>query len=168
MDNKKNRIFTSVLLAVYGVILIWIVLLKASSFADLGYLACPRSINLIPFHYDSEVNSHLREIILNVLVFIPLGFLSGMLGVRVWKSLLIGFSASFAFEALQYAFAIGAADVTDLLTNTAGALLGACAYLVLHSVFRNTVRLHRVLNILFCIGTALFLTFAAFLLIANR
>lgn len=168
MDNKKNRVFTVVLLAVYGMILIWIVLLKASSFADLAYLPCPRSINLIPFHYDTEVKTHLSEIILNVLVFVPLGIFLGMLGINVWKAVLIGFAVSFVLEALQYFLSIGAADITDLITNTIGAAFGACGYLLLCLIFRKPDRLNRVLNVLACIGMALFLGFAAFLLIANR
>jgi glycopeptide antibiotics resistance protein len=167
MENRKNRIFTVVLLCVYAVLLVWIVLLKLSAPADLKYLRCERSLNLIPFHYGTEVGTHLDEVILNVLVFIPLGLYCGMLGRKAWKAILIGFGVSLAFEAVQYAFAIGAADVTDLISNTAGTAIGVCIYLILHRVCRRTDRLYRVLNIVLCIGTALFVGAAAFLLLAN-
>ncbi len=168
MENKRNMIFTTMLLCIYTLVLVWIVLLKMSSISDLRYLPCPRTVNLIPFHYDTEVKTHLSEIILNVFVFVPLGFLLGMLGIKVWKAVLISFAVSFLFEALQYVFAIGATDITDLITNTTGAALGACGYLLLCLIFRKPDKLNRVLNILACIGMALFLSFAAFLLIANR
>lgn len=167
MTNKKDRAFTIVLLSVYGLILLWIVLLKASSIAELKYLPCERSLNLIPFHYDTEVSAHWNEVLLNVAVFVPLGLYFGMLGVRAWKAILIGFAASLLLEALQYVFAIGAADVTDLITNTAGTALGACLYLLLRRVFKRTDRLHRILHILLCAGTALFLFFAVFLIAVN-
>ena len=167
MANKKDRMFTIVLLCIYGLILVWIVLLKASSPAELKYLPCARSLNLVPFHYDTEVNSHLSETLLNVAVFVPLGLYLGMLGVRWWKTILVGFAASVLFEAAQYAFSIGAADVTDLLTNTAGTAAGVGLYLLLRRVFKHTDRLHRVLNILFCVGTGLFLAFAVFLIVVN-
>ncbi len=167
MINKKDRVFTIVLLSVYGLILLWIVLFKASSFADLNYLPCERSLNLIPFHYDTEVSAHWNEVLLNVAVFVPLGLYLGMLGVRAWKTILIGFAVSLFLETAQYIFAIGAADMTDLFTNTAGTTLGACIYLLLRRVFKRTDRLHRVLNILLCAGTVLFLGLAVFLIAVN-
>ncbi len=168
MENKRNQIFTTVLLCIYTLVLVWIVLLKMSSISDLRYLPCPRTVNLIPFHYDTEVKTHLSEIILNVFVFVPFGFLLGMLGIKAWKAVLIGFAVSFVLEALQYVMSIGAADVTDLITNTTGAALGACGYLLLRLIFRKQDRLNRVLNVLACIGMALFLGFAVFLLIVSR
>ena len=167
MKQKKDRIFTIILFSVYALLLVWIVLFKASSISDFRYLRCDRNVNFIPFYYETEVSSHLDETVLNALVFVPFGVFLSMLGVRVWKTVLLGFAASLTFEALQYAFAIGAADVTDLITNTTGALLGACAYLLLCKLFRNREKLNRVLNILACVGTVVFLGFAAILLIAN-
>ena len=167
MENRKDRIFTVVLLCIYAVLLVWIVLLKLSVPADLKYLRCERSLNLIPFHYRTEVGAHFDEVILNVLVFIPLGLYCGMLGRKPWKAILIGFGVSLALEAVQYAFAIGAADVTDLITNTAGTAIGVCIYLILHHVFRRTDWLHRVLNIVLCVGIALFVCAAVLLLLAN-
>ena len=32
-----------------------------------------RGINLIPFYYNQETNTHLREVLYNIIVFIPLG-----------------------------------------------------------------------------------------------
>ena len=164
----KTRIFTILLTSVYGLLLSWLVLCKATLPGEWHTLVCERSINLIPFHYDTEVSAHLSEIVLNVLVFVPFGLFLSMLGVRVWKTVLFGFAASLAFEALEYACSIGAADLTDLLTNTTGALLGACGYLLLCRFFGNREKCNRVLNILACVGMILFLGLAAVLLIANR
>ncbi len=167
MKNRRNRIFTIILLCVYGLILIWIVLLKASTIADLSYLPCARTLNLIPFHYDTEVGTHAEEVVLNALVFVPLGLYLAMLGMKTRKAILLGFCLSFIFEALQFALAIGAADVTDLLMNTLGTVLGTGLYLLLRRMCRQPDRLNRVLNIVMCAGTALFLLAAAVLLIAN-
>ena len=167
MNSKQNRIFTIILLSVYGLILVWIVLLKASTVAELKYLPCERTLNLVPFHYDVEVGTHVEEVVLNALVFVPLGLYLSMLGMKAWKAILIGLCFSFVFEALQYALSIGAADVTDLLMNTLGTALGAGFYLLLQRISKRHDRLNTVLNVVMCVGTALFLLAAAVLLIAN-
>ena len=167
MKYRKDRIFTVVLFAVYALILVWIVLLKTSTVSELKDLRCERSLNFIPFHYETEVGTHFAEIVLNVLVFVPLGLYLSMFGVKAWQAIAIGFAVSLAFEAAQYALAIGAADVTDLLTNTAGTAIGVGLYRLLCRMCRQTDRLNRALNIVLCVGTALFLGAAIFLLAAN-
>lgn len=167
INENRNRLFTIVLLSVYALILVWIVLLKASTPADFRYLPCERTLNLIPFHYETEVGTHLEEVVLNALVFVPLGLYLAMLGMKPWKVILIGFGASLLFETLQYALSIGAADVTDLMMNTLGTAIGVGFYLPLQRICKESERLHRALNIVMCIGTALFLLAAAVLLIAN-
>ena len=167
MNNRRNNIFTIVLLSVYGLILVWIVLLKASTVAELKYLPCERTLNLLPFHYDVEVGTHFEEVVLNALVFVPLGLYLSMLGMKAWKAILFGFCLSFVFETLQYALSIGATDVTDLLMNTLGTVIGVGFYLLLRRIVKDADRLDRTLNIVMCVGTALFLLAAAVLLIAN-
>ncbi len=167
MNSKRNNIFTIVLLSVYGLILVWIVLLKASTVAELRYLPCERTLNLVPFHYDVEVGTHVEEVVLNALVFVPLGLYLSMLGMKPWKAILLGLCLSFAFEALQYAFSIGAADVTDIIMNTLGTVIGVGFHLFLRRIVKDADRLDRTLNIVMCVGTTLFLLAAAGLLIAN-
>ncbi len=167
MKSRNTRIFTAVLFAIYLLILVWIVMFKASTPADLRYLVCERTLNLVPFHYETEVSSHLQEVVLNALVFFPLGLYGGMLFGKAWKTVLLGFGVSLIFETLQYVLSIGAADVTDLLMNTAGDAIGVCLYLLLRRACKGSDRLDRVLNVVLCVGTALFLLAAAVLLIAN-
>ncbi len=168
MDNKKSRIFSIALLSIYGIVLAWIILFKVLPISEFKYLRAERSVNWIPFHYDTEVNSHLREVLENVLVFIPFGVYLGMLNINAWKTILLGLALSMAFEILQYVFAIGAADVTDLIANTAGAAVGAGIYLVLKRIAGSTGKLNLILNIAACVGTVLFILSAVYLLAANR
>jgi hypothetical protein len=68
----------------------------------------------------------LLDVLLNILLFIPLGAGLRLLG-RSWRQVtLLGAALSFAIETAQY-FAISGRDASlgDLLTNTAGAALGA-------------------------------------------
>ena len=77
--NVKN-ITTKVLFGIYILLLIRIILFKISfSIPEFISLSKIRSINLIPFYYPTEVNFHLKEVIANILIFIPFGVYLKML-----------------------------------------------------------------------------------------
>ena len=48
----------------------------------------------------------------------------------MWQRLAIIFTFSLAVEVIQYVFAIGVTDITDVITNTSGGLLGLMLYAV--------------------------------------
>ncbi len=60
------------------------------------------------------------DIMLNILLFVPLGFLIGG-----WKGLLVGFLLSCGIETAQYIFYLGYCELDDVLNNTIGAGIGA-------------------------------------------
>ena len=163
---KKKISLTHILFGIYCILLIWIILFKLS--ASLEYIrmmAGHRAVNLIPFYYDNEVSMHLSEVIKNLLIFIPFGLYLCMLGMGLGKSVLTGFIFSLTMELCQYAFAIGGSDITDIITNTLGTLIGVTLYLVLTLIFKNKVKLNKVLNILALIVTLLFTSFIILVLI---
>ena len=85
-----------------------------------------RSINLIPFYYDQETSVHLKEVVYNIIVFVPLGVYVQIFREN-WKKAtkcLVILLLSFLFEIVQFIFAIGASDVTDLIGNTIGGIVG--------------------------------------------
>jgi glycopeptide antibiotics resistance protein len=115
------------LLAVYLLILTWLVLFKFS--VHLSLVVYPtRVLNLIPFAYFSRAD--LRELFYNVVFFIPMGVLLSVNFKRAtfWRRLACVFLFSLAAETVQFAFAIGIADVNDVITNTFGGLLGLMLY----------------------------------------
>ena len=68
---------------------------------------------------------------LNILLFVPFGYLLPMLWKRAdrwWKVLLCGFAASLVIELLQLVTRYGMFDLDDLMHNTLGALLGWGCY----------------------------------------
>ncbi len=82
-------------------------------------------VELVPFA--DMIRSPLYTI-LNVLLFLPLGFFLPILYKkidRIEKAALIGFLLSLAVEILQM-FGSGTSDVNDLITNTIGACVGFC------------------------------------------
>lgn len=115
-----------VLFLIYLALLVWIILFKLQfSIHDLDTV---RSINLIPFYYDKDVGTafHLKEVLENLLLFVPMGIYLQML-LSKWRfhgKLIIIAGTSLLLEMVQYVLAIGRSDITDLLTNTAGGFLG--------------------------------------------
>ena len=92
---------------------------------SLLYIRFDRNINLVPFAY---MFSDYRNSLLNVLLFVPLGFFLPVLWKRFrsffWTAL-FGLGFSLAIELLQL-LTFRATDVNDLMTNTAGTILGWC------------------------------------------
>lgn len=83
-----------------------------------------RVIHLIPFstfHYK-------RLTVQNILLFLPYGFLYGILaGKKVRKPglcFLVGAGSSVLIELLQYYTARGGSEIDDVMTNTLGMMLG--------------------------------------------
>ena len=163
MNNKKRILFV-----IYCLILIWIILFKLSfSLEEIQALRGVSNINLIPFHYDTETSIHFKEVILNILIFVPFGLLTIMMHFNLRKSLIIGFGFSFVMEAGQYIFRLGSSDITDLITNTLGTIAGVILYVLLLRIFRNRDKVDRILIIFTFIGIFLFVCLALMLMMAN-
>lgn len=149
---------TNILLFLYIFTLTFLILFKLS--LDIPSLVTTRSINLIPFYYDKETTFHLKEIIENILIFIPLGLLLKMKDLSPKKIFLLGFLLSFTYEFLQYIFSIGVSDITDIITNTIGVILGSLVYSILSHFIHNKSKLNNfILNsgyLIFTIFIALF------------
>ena len=91
----------------------------------LLYIRFDRNINLTPFAY---MFSDYKNSLLNVLLFVPLGFILPVLWKQfrpIWKTTLFGLVFSLSIELLQL-FTRRATDINDLMTNTAGTILGWC------------------------------------------
>ena len=74
--------------------------------------------------------AELRNIILNILLFIPFGYLLPTLfpRLRSWHVILLGLAFSLCIELLQLLTRLGYADVDDLINNTFGAAIGFLCY----------------------------------------
>jgi glycopeptide antibiotics resistance protein len=123
---------TKALLALYLLILLWLVLFKFTFNLSSLFDYQTRSINLIPFAgaFMANVRGNLREMIYNCVVFVPFGLLLSVNCKRAgfWRKLAYVFVFSFAVEMAQFIFAIGITDITDLVTNTFGGFLGLIVY----------------------------------------
>jgi VanZ family protein len=65
---------------------------------------------------------------LNILLFIPFGFGLRLAGLRRWTACLVALGATIGIEMLQYAIIAGRdSDLSDILSNTLGGVLGVAA-----------------------------------------
>lgn len=90
---------------------------------DIRYVRFDFRYNIVPFAY---MFSDLTNTLLNVVLFIPLGFFLPFFWERFHRfpyAVLFGFFTSMLIESLQI-FTLRATDINDLITNTLGSLLG--------------------------------------------
>lgn len=156
--HRKLYFITIVLFVVYLLFLVWSILFKLGF--SLKEIEPIRTYNFIPFHYEDghNVRFHFSEVIDNVLIFIPVGVYLSLLFKKIpfWGKAALTFAASFALECSQYIFAVGSFDITDLITNTVGGLIGIGFYLIGHALLRDKDRADRSMAVLVDAVTVLF------------
>jgi glycopeptide antibiotics resistance protein len=103
---------------------------------DITYFRYHPHFNFSPFLY---MFPDLETTILNVVLFIPLGFYMPLLWKRFRSfllTILLGFSITVLIELLQI-FTYRATDINDLITNTVGTILGFIAGRIALLLFPN-------------------------------
>ncbi|MFU0825928.1 MAG: VanZ family protein [Lachnoclostridium sp.] len=79
----------------------------------------------------------------------------------VLKQISVGFFISLGIEVLQFVFAIGATDITDLTGNTFGGIVGIGVFYLLSKVFKN--KTNDIINILALISTIIYSSYICFI-----
>lgn len=133
-------------LAAYTAFLMWLVLFKLSLHILDAFSYPVQGLNLEPFADVNEATWH--DTGWNLAFFVPLGLL---LAVSVRRTRLLPLVAagalfSMLLEAFQYVFAIGITDVTDVIANTSGVLVGLLLYLGLRPLV-STPRLNAAVTV---------------------
>lgn len=169
-DTKSERrnTLTLIFLIIYLLALTWLILFKLQF--SIPYMKEGRVINLIPLLGSFDDNGVIRvsEIRVNILAFIPLGIYICMLKAP-WpfvKRFLTIVILTLVFEIIQFIFVIGRADITDVLSNTLGGIIGIGIYALLSKVLKG--RTNKVITVLSSVFTILALLLVALLLISNR
>ena len=167
--RRKSCQFMLVLFLIYLILLVWIILFKLQfSIHDLDMV---RSVNFIPFYYDKEIGTefHLKEVFENLLIFVPMGIYLQMLlpKGRFHGKLAVIAGTSLLLETAQYVLAIGRSDITDLLSNTTGGLLGLALYCIIARLLRNRERADKLFLVLAVIASVVVTGLLALLLFLN-
>ncbi|MFN3850499.1 MAG: VanZ family protein [Spirosomataceae bacterium] len=155
-DNTLANRLTYLLLIIYSAVLFWIIVLKLNiSFTYKG----TQNVNLIPFQQPVRRNGRIdyNEIFLNILIFVPLGLYVSILFKRLstFQKILTFFGVSFICEIMQYILRIGAFDITDIINNTFGGVVGLVLFEATAKILKSPTKAQKLVNIIATIGTIL-------------
>ena len=98
MGEKKRK----VLIALYIFFILWVTLFSRQ----------PRAARIVKGLFWEVRMGYWLDIALNILLFIPLGFL---LGGKGWKAILFGFLLSAFIECAQYMAVLGYCEADDVM-----------------------------------------------------
>ena len=136
----KNEKKSKALLVVFGIylaLLVWCILFKfALRPEEIPHL--PFGLCISAFYPDSEIQNRI----------------------------LLASGLSLFFEVTQYIFAIGASDITDVIDNTLGAVIGILLYLGMKKIWKE--KTGKIITILGAVLEVLFLALLFFTFAANR
>ena len=97
-----------------------------------------RQYDFMPFwsyrsYFRGEDPSLLAEIVMNAVVFVPIGLLAGVAfrGMNWQKALMLGLGISVFIETTQFIFMKGFSELDDVMHNTIGCLIGYGIYRIL-------------------------------------
>lgn len=169
MDDSKTIKLTKILFIIYLIALFWIIIFKFDiPFSNLGYM---RSINLIPFSESLIINDKLnfREIVMNAMIFIPLGIYVEVLFKRwtISRKVFFIFLISLICEVSQFILGVGASDITDILNNLLGGVIGLMIYKGIVKLMKTSIKAQKFINTIATIGTVLMVLLLSVLVIYN-
>ncbi len=138
--SRRRRVTLILALAVYLALLSWVVLWKLEVPWIGAAAGLDRPIKLVPFLPSGDAGASApAELLINLLLFVPLGLFIGALapGWSWWKAGLAALGFSLLLEVVQHLISTGSFDTTDLLVNTAGALLGWLVFIAVRRSARE-------------------------------
>ena len=126
-SRAKRFVLESLLAEYYFLVLCSTVICRAS--------VMEQYVELMPFWNYSDIwnkvdyPADLIEVLLNMALFVPIGFLLGGIGFKTKKVLLMGICLSGIIEVSQFAFCKGLCETDDVIHNSVGAFLGYLGFL---------------------------------------
>lgn len=135
-------LFTACILVILAATVLDVFLIGLLGGEDI--LAAERLINIVPFRVFTEAwamggHKQIAQIIANILMFVPLGFLTpaAFPKMRSWQKTALSMALfSFSIEFVQY-FIGRCADVDDFMLNTAGGIAGYAVFSVIFKLWKK-------------------------------
>lgn len=119
------------LFVVYLVLLTWTILWKLAVPWVGASAGLFHPIKLVPYVADANANASAPlEVVANILLFVPFGVYLVLLtpSWRWWQNAVVFVAASLALETAQHLLSTGSFDITDVIDNTAGGLVGLAVF----------------------------------------
>ena len=138
---KYNKLLTYMSFAVYIILLIWVVIFKWTNYISVEEsIITFRELNLVERLYackQSFFGFNIIDIMLNVILFIPLGLFFKLIFRRKYLVILTGGIFSFIFEISQFLTCIGMFNMFDIIANTTGCVLGYVLFLFFEKIINK-------------------------------
>ena len=142
VNQKKQTIINAVLYFIAAFIILYATILTRSAGVPEAVLAPFASLTAA--RQQPEIY---REMLMNVFLFFPLGLTFSNALPRRWHrwgritlTTLVGCALSAGIEHTQYRYALGMAEVDDVICNTLGAFLGSTSLLIAHAIEKHKER----------------------------
>lgn len=136
LESKIKFVFLSIL-TIYSATIFYLTVLGRRPL-DIYYASYVPFNSIINIFNDMDIDL-LKEFIVNILMFIPVGFLvSGSSKKRKFlKAVLFGFCYSCSIEILQHCLSTGYVETDDLIKNTVGAIVGSGLYFTFNKIYEK-------------------------------
>lgn len=137
-DKRKEQIMAYIVMGIYMLFLCWVILFKLADSIDK--IPSRRGINLIPFYYDQFSGTTLQknDVLFNIALFVPVGFYFTVFKKgKIVSGILLSALLSLLFEIVQWIFSLGSSDITDLITNTMGGIIGTLMFIILNKLSKG-------------------------------
>lgn len=142
--GKKGALYHLARFALVGCVLSLVYLTLLWYFPDITFHPAHHFLNLRPFVwvtqcYDMGFRRMIRQLLLNVAMFIPLGFLLPVTAEKArkgWVTVSIVLLSTLAIETLQF-FLGRSADIDDVIMNTLGGVIGYGVFRLANRAFRG-------------------------------
>lgn len=138
MKGKKNIEIKKFIL--YGISIGYIIVVLGATFMNRAQVYKTINLNLFSSYkeaYHLMKISLFRNLILNMLLFVPFGFLLPFYSdklKKMYKVLLIGLGFTLLIEIIQYLSRFGIFEIDDVFDNTVGVLIGYSIFMVYNNI----------------------------------
>lgn len=134
---KGKRTIKKRKMLLYSITICYAVIVLGAVFLNRGGIYGVANLHLFSSYkeaYHKMEMTLFRNNILNILLFMPLGFLLPVYTdklKKIYKVVPIGFLISLVIETIQYITKMGIFEIDDIFNNTVGVLLGYCILMLL-------------------------------------
>jgi len=143
-NKGKDILFINTTMYIYLSFVLYFTLMPITTAIPFIFNHPYTSMNLIPF-IDVSLGrgDFMRQILLNTIMTIPFGFLFPLITKKkLLKTTFYTFLLSVSIELLQPLInGLRASDITDILTNTFGGIIGYILYLIFKPITLKIVKL---------------------------
>lgn len=145
--NGKKKIKKKKLL-LYGISVCYFAIVFGAVFLSRGNVYKEVNLHLFSSYLEAYHNmspSLIRNIILNILLFVPLGIFLPLYTKKIEKIYIvipIGFAITLLIEFIQYSTGYGIFELADLVNNTIGVLIGYGLYKAYHNIINKENKIH--------------------------